>query len=174
VAGKSVSHHHPHSAWQSTERWRVYGETEMTEVDWAPESIYLRDPGVNRRHLILLSYNEIHNLSFPTFDLTRSFRDFVDPRNCVYPHGRVVSHLLTLFLLSSSQNRCFSRIPIGCRERCGGVLMMGSVPSSSAVSLHRPEPNAGRPASPPSRGLIGLSRAGWPACRYMKILHLPP
>jgi len=27
----------------------------MTEVDWATGSIYLRDPGVDRRHLILLS-----------------------------------------------------------------------------------------------------------------------
>jgi len=97
----------------------------MTEVDWAMGSIYLRDAGVDRHHLILLSYNEIHNLSFPTFDLTRSFRDFVDP------HGRVVSHPLTLFRRSSSQNRSFSRILFGCRERSGGVLMMGSLPSSS-------------------------------------------
>ena len=103
----------------------------MTEVDWATGSIYLRDPGVDRRHLILSSYNEIHNLSFPTFDLTRSFRDFVDPHNCVDPHGRVVSHLLTLFLRSSSQNRSFSQVLFGCRERSGGVLMMGSLPSSS-------------------------------------------
>jgi len=55
----------------------------------------------------------------------------------VDPHGRVVSYLLTLFLRSSSQNRSFSRIPFGCRERCGGVLMMGSLPSSSAVSPQR-------------------------------------
>jgi len=43
VAGKSVSHHHSHSAWQRTERWRVYGDTGMTEVDWATGSIYLRE-----------------------------------------------------------------------------------------------------------------------------------
>ena len=36
VAGKSVSHHHRHSAWQRTERRRVYGDTRMTEMDWAP------------------------------------------------------------------------------------------------------------------------------------------
>ena len=125
VAGISVSHHHRHSAWQRTERWRVYGDTGMTEVDWATGSIYLRDAGVDRHHLILLSYNEINNLSFPTFDLTCSFRDFVDP------HSWVVSHLLTLFLRSSSQNSSFSRILFGCRERSGGVLMMGSLPSSS-------------------------------------------
>jgi len=92
VAGKSVSHYHRHSAWQRTERWRVYGDTGMTEVDWAIGSIYLRDPRVDRHHLILLLHNEIHNPSFPTFDLTHSFRDFV------HPHGWVVSHLLTLFL----------------------------------------------------------------------------
>jgi hypothetical protein len=38
----------------------------------------------------------------PTFDLTSSCRDFVDPRDCVDPHGRVVSYLLTFFLRSSS------------------------------------------------------------------------
>ena len=46
---------------------------------------------------------EIHTLSFPSFDLTHSFYDFVDLRNCVDPRGRVVSYLLTLILHSSSQ-----------------------------------------------------------------------
>jgi len=44
-----------------------------------------------------------HTLSFPSFDLTRSFYDFVNLRNCVDPHSRVVSYLLTLILRSSSQ-----------------------------------------------------------------------
>jgi len=35
VAGKSISHHHLHSAWQRTELQRVYGDTGMTELDWA-------------------------------------------------------------------------------------------------------------------------------------------
>jgi hypothetical protein len=35
VAGKSVSHHHRHSAWQRTELRRVYGDTGMMETDWA-------------------------------------------------------------------------------------------------------------------------------------------
>jgi len=81
----------------------------MTEVDWAMGSIYLRNPGIDRCHLILLSFNVIHNLSLPTFDRVRSFRDFVDP------HGRVVSHHLTLFLHSSIWNHSFSQIPFGCR-----------------------------------------------------------
>ena len=53
VAGKSVSHHHRHSAWHRTERWRVYGDTGITEVDWAMGSIHLRDPRVDRAHLII-------------------------------------------------------------------------------------------------------------------------
>jgi hypothetical protein len=148
VAGKSVSHRHRHSAWQRTERWQVYGSTGMTEVDRAMGSIYLRDPGVDRHHLILLSYQEIHNLSFPTFDLTCSYRNFVDP------HGRRVSRLPTFFLHSSSQNSSVSQIPFRCRKWYGRVLMMSSLPSSFAISAH-----------PPARDLISLSRASWPACR---------
>ena len=44
-----------------------------------------------------------HTLSFPSFDLTHTFYDFLDLRNCVDPRGRVVSYLLTLILRSSSQ-----------------------------------------------------------------------
>jgi len=86
------------------ERQRLYGDTGVTEVDRVTGSIYSADPGVDRHHLISIStYHtmKIHNLSFPTFGLTRSVRDFVDPCNCVDPHGRVVSYLLT-FLHSSS------------------------------------------------------------------------
>jgi len=39
VAGKSVSHHHRHSAWQRTERRRVYGDTGMMETDWATAGV---------------------------------------------------------------------------------------------------------------------------------------
>jgi len=35
VAGKSVSHHHRHSAWRRTELRRVYKDTGMMETDWA-------------------------------------------------------------------------------------------------------------------------------------------
>ena len=35
VVGKSVSHHHRHSAWQRTELRRVYGDTGMMETDCA-------------------------------------------------------------------------------------------------------------------------------------------
>ena len=82
-------------------RW-VYRDTGVTEVHRVTGSIYSADPGVDRHHLISISsYHtmKIHTLSFPTFGLTRSVRD---PRNCVDPHGRVVSYLLTFFLRSSS------------------------------------------------------------------------
>jgi len=55
---------------------------------------------------------KIHTLSFPTFVLTRSVRDFVYPRKCVDPHGRVVSYLLTLFL--EREERLSQRHPLHC------------------------------------------------------------
>jgi len=87
------------------ERWRLYGDTGVTEVDRVTVSIYSADPGVDRHHLISISsYHtmKIHTRSFSTFGLTRSVRDFVYPRNCMDPHGRVLSYLLTVFLRSSS------------------------------------------------------------------------
>jgi len=35
VVGKSVFHHHRHSAWQRTEPQRVYGDTGITEMGQA-------------------------------------------------------------------------------------------------------------------------------------------
>ena len=86
------------------ERCWVYGDPVVTVVDRVTGSIYSADPRVDRYHLISISsYHtmEIHTLSFPTFGLTCSVRDFVDPHNCVDPHRQVVSYLLT-FLRSSS------------------------------------------------------------------------
>jgi len=111
-----ISNTNCQSAWQRTERWWVYGDTGMTEMDWptgvtemvgVTGSIYSGDHGVDRSHIIL-SYDESHTPSFPSFDPTPSFGDIVDPSNCVDPHGRVLSYLLTLFLLSSSQNHSVS------------------------------------------------------------------
>jgi len=87
------------------ERRRLYGDTGVTEVDRVTGSIYSADSGEDRHHLIsIFSHHtmKIHTLSFPTFGLTRSVWDLVYPRNCVDPHGRVVSYLLTLFLHSST------------------------------------------------------------------------
>jgi len=92
--------------------------------------------GLSDREYIFGRPRRRKTLSFPAFDLTSSFHDFVDPRNCVDPRSRVVSYLLTLILHSSSQNRSVSRIPFGCHARCGGMLMMGCLPSSSTVSPH--------------------------------------
>jgi len=75
--------------------WRqVYCDTGVTEVDSVTGSLYSADHGVHRHHLISISsYHtmKIHTLSFPTFTLTRSVRDFVDPCNCVNHQSRVVS-----------------------------------------------------------------------------------
>ena len=49
---------------------------------------------------------KIHTLSFPTFGLTRSVREFV------YPQRRVVSYLLTRFPCSSNQNCSFLSISV--------------------------------------------------------------
>ena len=37
------------------ERRRVYGDTGVTEVDWATGSTYSGDPGVDRHHIIFIS-----------------------------------------------------------------------------------------------------------------------
>ena len=127
VGGKYVSHHQCLSAGQRTEQPWAYRDTGMKEMDGATAvdcdtgvtgmdgatgSIYSGDSEVDRpsSHIsscIILSFDESHTQSFPTFDLTWSFRDFMDP------HGKVVSYLLTLFLCYSSQNCSLSLIPFG-------------------------------------------------------------
>ena len=134
----------PASKYILKERRWVYGDTGVTEVDIVMGSIYSAAPGVDRHHLISISLYytiKIHTLSFPTFGLTRSVQDFLDPCNCMDPQHRVVSYLLTQFLRSSNQNCTFSLIPFGYCERCGRELMVGSQPSSSIAS----------PQWPPSR-----------------------
>jgi len=61
VVAISVSHHQCHPAGQRTQRWLVYGDTEIfdmewvtggnsdpavTEIDWATGGTYSSDPGV--------------------------------------------------------------------------------------------------------------------------------
>jgi len=68
------------------ERQLVYQDTGAMEVERVTGSIYSADPGVDRHHLISISSNhtiKIHTRSFPTFGLTRSVCDIVDPRNWV-------------------------------------------------------------------------------------------
>jgi len=86
------------------ERQRLYGDTGVMEVVTVTGSIYSADPGVDRHHLISISSHHtmtIHSLSFPTCGLSCSVRDFVDPHNCVDPHGQAVSYLLTFLRCSS-------------------------------------------------------------------------
>jgi len=94
----------------------------------------LGDSRVDRHHLILSSYNEIHPLSSLAFGFTHSFWDFVDPCTCVVAYGQVVSHALTCFLCSSSNYDLLPQFPLECHERFCGVLMIFSLLSSSIVS----------------------------------------
>jgi len=92
------------------ERWWLYRDKGVPEVDRVMGSIYLADPGVDRHHLISISsYHtmKLHTLSFSTFGLTSSVRHFVDWRNCVDPQRLVVAYILTRFLCSSNQNRSY-------------------------------------------------------------------
>jgi len=61
------------------QRLREYGDTGVMEVDWTTGSVYSGDSGVHSHHLIFISSHRvmrIHTLSFPTFGLPSSFRDF--------------------------------------------------------------------------------------------------
>ena len=85
----------------------VYRDRVVTEVDRVTGKIYLADPGVYGQHLISISsYHpmKIHTLFIPTFGLTRSFQDFLDPCKYVDPQCRVVSYILIRFLRTSIQN----------------------------------------------------------------------
>jgi hypothetical protein len=90
-------------------------------------SIYSGDPGVDRQNLIFISSchtTKIHTVSCPNFFLTRSFRYFVDPCNCVDPEGPVVSYLLNfirfLSLMQKEREERFSqRHPL--QSRCKRV-----------------------------------------------------
>lgn len=61
----------------------------------------------------------------------------VDPRTCMDAHSQLVSYHLTLNPCSSSQNSLFPWAYCRCRKRCGGVWIMSSMPSSSAISPQR-------------------------------------
>ena len=74
---------------------------------------------------------KIHSLSFPTFGLTHSVRDFMDPQHLV------VSYVLTRCLHSLNQKISFSCSPFWCCKECGVVFMVGSLPSGSLHSLQR-------------------------------------
>jgi len=125
-------------------------------MESATGSIDLGDPGVERHRLIIRNTHSIlpsalsHAL-LPSFHRSTRFvwflRDscqaLIDPCNfCESSWPGIPVYPNTLFQRSSSQKSSFSRIPFGCHARCGGVLMMGSLPSSSTDSPHRDRVNS--------------------------------
>jgi hypothetical protein len=100
-------------------------------VDRVTRNMYSANPRVDRHHLISISSNhtmKVWTLSSSTFVRSRFFWYLIDP-HC---HG--VLYPLTRFVLFSNQQCDFSCIPFGYCERCGGVMMVGSLPSGSIIS----------------------------------------
>ena len=98
----------------------AYRDTGVVEMDRVTGGIYSEDPGVESLHHILylisshLIVQRITHSILTIFSFHSLFRRLrVDPGNCMDPHSRVVSYLLTLLLGSLSQNRSFSRILFG-------------------------------------------------------------
>jgi len=88
----------------------AYGDTGEVERDGVTGGIYPGDPGVDSLHRILYLISSYHTTNYTLLLWHRLIslalpRLRVDPCNCVGPHSRVVSYLLTLFLRSLSQNR---------------------------------------------------------------------
>ena len=117
------------------------GATAVVRTYWGnvggqSDGEYSADPRVDKHHLISISsYHtmKIQTLSFPTFGLTCSVQDSMEPCSCMDPQRQVVSYLPTRFLPCFKQNRTFLRLPFGCHERSSGLLIAGSLPSSSIV-----------------------------------------
>jgi len=118
------------------EWWRVYGDTGVTDLECVTGSIYSADPRVVRHHLIIQWKYTLY-VSQLLFSLALCAISWIHA-NAWDPQRRVVSYLLTRFLRSSNLNSSFSWIPLGYPERCGWVLMVGYLPSSSIVSPQRP------------------------------------
>ena len=133
----------------------TYGDTGITAMDSATGSIYLEDPGVDRHHLIIPNTHSIfprpwcrelwpsfHRSTQFVWFLTHFCQAFIDPRNmCGSSWPGVSSYPFTFFLRCSRQNRSVSQIPFGCHVRCGRVLMIGCLSSSSSISPHHDQVN---------------------------------
>jgi len=147
--------------WKRTEQQQVIRDWWVAEMDRVMGSIYSADLTVDSLYnviLYLISSHLIiqgitHSIFFIFWSHSLFPRESVDPDNCVDPHSRVVSYLVTTFLCATSQNSSFSRIHLECCERCGGLLMLNCLPSRSAVS----------PQMEPKRGFRfwKLSSVGW-------------
>jgi len=134
----------------SKKRRRVYGYTGVMEVETVTECIYSADCRVDRHLISISSYHtmKIHTLFFTTFGLTQSVRNVVD---CQF---RVVACLYIWFLCFLNQKRSFPWIEFGCRKGWCGVLMVGSLTSSSIVS----------PLWPPSSSSLNILLMGMSWC----------
>ena len=144
MVGKSVSYHH-HLAWQmqlataGVQRCR-------DDRDGLSDGEYIfgRLRGrLTSSHLIPTHLKDNTQWMFPNFWSRPIFPGFVRPWDCIVPHGQVTSRLRSLFLRIWSHNCLFSQNPCGCCERCGDVWIMGSLPSSSAISPQQ-QNNPGR------------------------------
>jgi len=111
------------------------------EVDRVRWRIFRADCGICWHCLILISsYHtlKVHTLSFSTFSLSCSVRDFVDPCNYMDLQRRIIWFLRHWFLCSLNQNRSFLWIPFGCwigasRESSHHV----GVPTEARLTVHR-------------------------------------
>jgi len=107
----------------------------------ATGTVYSEGPGVDNYHFsshIIMSYNTLYT---PLLDLVISLipSSFRDAHICVNTHGWEVLFLLGLFLYSSNNTYSISSIAIGCHEQCSQVMVICSLPSTSAISPHSTE-----------------------------------
>jgi len=106
------------------ERQWVYGDTWVTEVEWATRVIYLGDPRVDILHLIFISSCHTmkrHTVSFPTFGLTRPFRGSTQLCRFSWPGSIISSHLLPTLLelnVEGPQEEIFAASSIALQSQC--------------------------------------------------------
>jgi len=108
-------------------------------MDSATESIHLGDPGVDRHHRIIRNTHFFFPSSWshaplPSFHGSTQFVWFI---MAGYPF--ISSHPLPTLL--ELEPLFPTNSPFGYHARCGGVLMMGCLPSSSTVSPHHDRVN---------------------------------
>jgi len=121
---------------------------EYTEMDSPTGSIYLGDPRIDIHHLSIQNTHSIIPITWYhgvlmsisgsmqfVWILTNTGRGFIYPHNiCCSSWQGILSYPRTLVLLSSSKDYSFSRVPFVCYASFGELMMIGCLPSSSAVS----------------------------------------
>jgi len=125
------------------ERWQMYRDTGVTKVERVTVNNYSSASGVDRHHLISISSYLIIQWKY-TLYLSQLLVPFgLSTLSWIVgiawdPQRRVVSYLLTPFLLSTMPNRSLCLITFGCCKRCTAVLMVFSLPTSSITSPQWP------------------------------------